>query len=113
MANSITIKDTKVKIGDTIAITYKFKDKDKEKSQIFKGIVISIKGSSVNKMFTVRKMTRSKIGVERIFPIISPFIDKVDVLKSGTVKKAKAYFIRDKSEREIAERLYTPLHIKK
>lgn len=106
MANTITIKETAVHSGDTVKIHYTFKEGDKEKKQIFEGIVLAIKGHGVNKMFTVRKMTKSKIGVERIFPATSPFIEKVIVSKKGKTRRSKLYFIRDKSEREIKDRLY-------
>lgn len=105
MANSITIKDTTVQIGDTVKIYYKFKEKEKHKDQIFEGILIRIKGEKNNKMFTVRRLSKEKIGVERIFPIISPFISKVVVAKKGNVRRAKLYFIRGLSDTHLRERL--------
>jgi large subunit ribosomal protein L19 len=105
MANSITIKNTLVHIGDTIKIYYKFKESDKFKEQIFSGILIAVKGSGINKMFTVRKGTKDKIGVERIFPINSPYINKVSISKKGLVRRAKIYFIRNLSESELRHRL--------
>lgn len=106
MANSITFKDTVVRVGDTIKVHYAFSDKDKKKSQIFEGIVLALRGRGTNKMITVRKMTKSGIGVERIFPIISPFVEKVEVTRQTSHTKSNIGFIRDRSKREIQEKLY-------
>ncbi len=106
MANAISIKETIFKVGDTIQIHYAFNDKDKKKSQIFEGIVLGIRGRETNKMFTVRKMTRSGIGVERIFPAISPFIEKIEVARESKTKRAKINYIRTRSKREIKDKLY-------
>ncbi|MFQ5452121.1 MAG: 50S ribosomal protein L19 [Candidatus Paceibacterota bacterium] len=107
MANQIKTKDVVIHAGDLVKVHYSFKEKGKKKSQLFEGIVLSIKGKGENKSFTVRKVTRSKIGVERIFPVASPFIDKIDIIKPGKVRRSKVYFVRDKSEREIRDRLYS------
>lgn len=106
MGNRFKIKDVEVKIGDTIKIHYSFLEGEKEKTQSFEGIVISQKGEGTNKMFTVRKMTKDKIGVERIFPVISPFIQKIETLSSGQPRRAKLYYLRDLTDRLIQERLY-------
>lgn len=105
MANVITVKEIPAHIGDTIKVHYLFKEGEKEKRQIFEGILVSTSGMVENKMFMVRKMTKSKIGVERIFPINSPSIEKIEVSKKGSVRRAKVYFIRDMSEKDIRERL--------
>lgn len=105
MANSITIKGETIHIGDTVKIAYKFKEADKTKQQTFAGILMAIKGEGNNKMFTVRKIGVDNIGVERIFPVISPFIDKVKRVKKGKVRRAKIYFIRHLSDAELRERL--------
>lgn len=107
MANQLTIKDVSVRVGDTVNINYKFVEGDKEKKQAFEGIVIKMRGRGVNQMFTIRKMTRSKIGVERIIPVASPFIDSVKIVKKGNARRAHLGFIRGKSDREIRERLYS------
>ena len=106
MARSITIKDTKIFVGDTVKVHYAIKDKDKKKNQIFEGIVLAIKGREKNKMFTVRKVTRSNIGVERIFPAISPFIEKIEISKKSSTNKANVKFIRTRSRKDIKEKLY-------
>lgn len=105
MANSFKHVDNKIHVGDTVKVHYKFKEGDKMKSQIFQGIIMGIRGRAANKMFTVRKVTRDKIGVERIFPLHSPFVAKVTVAKRGRVRRSKLNFIRNLSERELRERL--------
>jgi len=114
MANNFTYKDQRLSVGDTVTINYKIKEGAKERIQAYKGIIIRVKGSDENnRMFTVRKMTRSGIGLERIFPVISPFIDSVKVEKktSGT-KRAKIFFIRDLTEQEIRKNLYRNKNVK-
>ncbi len=80
-------------IGDTIAISVNVIEGDKERIQIFKGIVMGIKGGGISKTFRVRKISNG-VGVERIFPINSPRIAKIEVLKSGSVRRAKLYYLR-------------------
>lgn len=107
MANSITFKDQLIKVGDTITVNYTFKEGEKERSQLFKGILIKIKGSSeVTRMITVRKISKVGIGVERIIPLASPFVKDIKVNKSSDYQKAKLFFIRDLSESEIRHKLY-------
>ena len=79
--------------GDTITVSYKIIEGSKERIQNYRGVVIQIKGTSVTKTFTVRKMSGS-IGVERIFPLYSPFIDQIEVNKKGSVRRAKLYYLR-------------------
>lgn len=106
MARSVTIQDTLVNVGDSVKIHYAVQDKDKKKNQIFEGIVLSVRGRDTNKMFTVRKLTRSNIAVERIFPVISPFIEKIEVTKTSRNTKANIEYIRSRSRREIKEKIY-------
>ncbi len=79
--------------GDTISVSVKIKEGDKERIQIFKGNVIQLNGEGATKTFTVRKMS-SGVGVERVFPLNSPFIDDIKILKRGKVRRAKIYYIR-------------------
>lgn len=79
--------------GDTLKVHVKVREGDKERIQIFQGVVISRKGSGTNESFTVRKMSGG-IGVERVFPLHSPIIDKVEVLRRGRVRRAKLYYLR-------------------
>jgi len=80
-------------IGDTIAISVNVIEGDKERIQIFKGIVMGIKGGGISKTFRVRKISNG-VGVERIFPINSPRIAKLEVVKHGSVRRAKLYYLR-------------------
>lgn len=79
--------------GDTISVHVKVREGDKERIQIFQGVVIKKRGSGVNKTFTVRKISNG-IGVERIFPINSPNIAKIDRVRQGKVRRAKLYYLR-------------------
>jgi len=107
MTNSFIFKDHTFHVGDTISLHYKIKEDDKERNQIFKGILIEVKGSTPQtRMLTVRRITRSGIGVERIIPLSSPFLTDIKLIKKTTYKKAKAYFIRNFSNTEIRRRLY-------
>ena len=81
--------------GDTITVAYRIKEGNKERIQQYRGVVIKIAGEGEKKRFTVRKMS-DNIGVERIFPIESPFIDSITVNKYGKVRRAKLYYLRDK-----------------
>ncbi|MFZ6034902.1 MAG: 50S ribosomal protein L19 [Patescibacteria group bacterium] len=107
MANSFIYKEKQVKVGDTISINYKIKEGDKERLQLFKGIVVKIKGDSETaRMITVRKMTRSGVGVERIIPLSSPYIQSLELDKKSSYTKAKLYFIRNLSDQLLKSKLY-------
>lgn len=80
--------------GDTITVHYKIKEGNKERIQDFRGVVLQVRGTGVTKTFTVRKMS-GNIGVERIFPINSPFIEGIDVNKSGKVRRKRIYYFRE------------------
>jgi large subunit ribosomal protein L19 len=82
-------------IGDTVRVSVKVVEGDKERIQPFEGVVIARRGSGTREMFTVRKISFS-IGVERIFPLLSPAIEKIDVLKKGDVRRSKLYYLRGK-----------------
>ncbi len=79
--------------GDTITVHYKIKEGNKERIQQYRGTVIQKKGDGSTATFTVRKMS-GNIGVERIFPFASPFIDKIEVNKRGAVRRARIYYLR-------------------
>ena len=79
--------------GDTITVTYKIVEGNKERLQSFRGVVIQIKGSGKTKMFTIRKVSNG-VGVERIFPLYSPHIDKIEVNKIGVVRRARIFYLR-------------------
>lgn len=85
------------KAGDTVEVTYRIKEGDKERLQKFRGVVIQLKGcSAATRTFTIRKVSNN-IGVERIFPFNSPFIESIDVVKYGKVRRARIFYIRDLS----------------
>ncbi len=122
MANSAvwttTEGDKKIEVpfhvGDTVRVHYKLIEKEKvagktkrevkeevhERTQVFEGIVIAIKGSNENTMIMVRKIGAAAVGIERIFPLVSPWIKKFEVKKQGLVRKAKLYYLRGKMGRE-------------
>jgi len=80
-------------VGDTIGVSVNVIEGDKERVQIFKGIVMGIKGSGISRTFRVRKISNG-VGVERIFPINSPRIAKIEIIKHGSVRRAKLYYLR-------------------
>lgn len=90
--------------GETVRVHVKVVEGEKERTQIFEGIVIGMSGSGSRAMFTVRKISYG-VGVERIFPIHSPRIDKVEVVAHGRVRRAKLYYLRKRSGK--AARLYS------
>ena len=79
--------------GDTITVAYRIKEGNKERIQQYRGVVIKINGEGSKKRFTVRKIS-DNIGVERIFPMESPFIDSIVINKYGRVRRAKLYYLR-------------------
>ena len=94
-----TVENIKKKIpefnsGDTLSVHVKITEGDKERTQIFKGIVIQRKGSGINKTFTMRKVSHG-VGVERIFFLHSPKISKISVLKRGKIRRAKLFYLRE------------------
>ena len=82
--------------GDTVTVAYRIKEGNKERVQEFRGDVIAIHGSGDKKRFTVRKMS-GNVGVERIFPMDSPFIESITVNKYGKVRRAKLYYLRERT----------------
>lgn len=86
----------KFKAGDNISVNYKIVEGGKERIQIFRGDVIKRQGTGMTATFTVRKISDG-VGVERTFPIFSPNIDSIELNKSGRVRRAKLYFLRERS----------------
>lgn len=121
MANSATWvfadgdkkKDVVFHVGDTVRVHYKLiehekvagktkrevKEETRERLQVFEGIVISIKGNGANIMFTVRRIGPGAVGIERILPLVSPWIRKLEVKKLGDVRRAKLYYLRKRTGR--------------
>ena len=103
MALKIKHKEVEFGVGDKIRVYQKIKDGDKFREAFFEGMVLKIKGREPGKTFTVRKIAEGNIGVERIFPMNLPSIDRVVVIKEGMagVRRAKLYYTREKSPTEI------------
>ncbi|GAB4031022.1 MAG: hypothetical protein Fur0012_07790 [Elusimicrobiota bacterium] len=89
-------KEFKYRPGDTVKVHTKVVEGDTERIQVFDGLVIAVKGSGVARTFTVRKISYG-VGVERVFPVNSPRIDKIELVKSGKVRRAKLNYIRELS----------------
>lgn len=83
-----------IRIGDTVRVHVKIKEGDKERLQAFEGVVIARKNSGLGETITVRKISFGQ-GVERIFPVHAPVIDHIDVVRSGRVRRAKLYYLRN------------------
>lgn len=100
-------KGNKFGIGDTVKIIQTIKEGEKTRKQVFEGIVLKVRGRQENKSITVRRMGVGQVGIERIFQLISPAIEKIEVVRQGTrgVRRAKLYYLRKKSKREI-EKIY-------
>jgi large subunit ribosomal protein L19 len=86
----------KFSAGDSITVSYKIKEGNKERIQQFAGVVLQRRGSGATETFTVRKMS-GNVGVERIFPIASPFIDTIVVTKRGHVRRARIFYFRERT----------------
>jgi len=98
-------KELGIKAGDTVRVHQKIQDKGKTRIQIFEGVVLARKhGDEAGATFTVRKVS-SGIGVEKIYPLYSPNIDKIEIVKRAKVRRAKLYYIREKVAREIKRQM--------
>ncbi len=96
-ANEKVASYPKFKAGDTVTVTYRIKEGDKERLQKFRGVIIQIKGASpATRTFTIRKISNG-IGVERIFPFQSPFIESIEINKVGKVRRARIFYLRELS----------------
>ncbi len=98
-------KKIRIKSGDTVKVWIKIKEKDKVRLQAFEGLVLSVKhGTEPGATFTVRKVSNG-VGIEKIFPLYSPNIDKIEITKKGQVRKSKLYYLREKVAREIRRQM--------
>jgi large subunit ribosomal protein L19 len=88
------VSHPKFKAGDTVTVHYKIKEGEKERTQLFTGVVIQRKNERATASFTVRKISNG-VGVERIFPVASPFIEKIEIGKVGKVRRAKLFYLRN------------------
>ena len=94
-ADSMKNELPEFRIGDTVRVGVNIREGDKERVQMFEGTVIAKKGSGVAETFTVRRVSYG-VGVEKTFPIHSPNVEKVDVIRQGRVRRAKLYYLRDR-----------------
>ena len=100
-----SLKDFDMRVGDTVKVHQKIQEKGKTRIQIFEGMVLARKhGAEKGATFTVRKNSLG-YGVERIFPLFSPIIDKIEVVRRAKVRRAKLYYIREKAAKEISKRM--------
>jgi large subunit ribosomal protein L19 len=83
--------------GDTVNVHVRIVEGNRERVQAFQGVVVGIKGSGMNKFFTVRRIAAHGIGVERTFPYYSPRLEKIEVLRHAKVRRAKLYYLRERS----------------
>ncbi|MDX9791135.1 MAG: 50S ribosomal protein L19 [Candidatus Kapaibacterium sp.] len=90
--------------GDTVVVAVRVVEGEKERVQNFKGIVLGMRGSGINKTFTIRKVSNG-IGVERVFPVFSPMIQSISIEKNGRTRRAKLYYLRGMSEKKIRQKL--------
>lgn len=92
-----SMKETapEVSIGDTVKVYVKIVEGEKSRIQVFEGTVIAKKHGGINETFTVRRVSHG-CGVERVFPLHSPSVDKVEIVRGGTVRRAKLYYLRDR-----------------
>jgi large subunit ribosomal protein L19 len=86
---------TKFAIGDQVDVHLTILEGDKSRTQVFGGVVISMRGEGMNEMFTVRRIVQGE-GVERTFPVNSPKISKIEIKRTGVVRRAKLYYLRDR-----------------
>lgn len=95
------------RVGDTVRVSARVKEGEKERVQVFEGVVIARKGGAHREMVTVRKLSFG-VGVEKVFPLHAPTMEKIEVVKQGRVRRAKLYYLRSKhgKEAKIAERDY-------
>jgi|AntRauTorckE6833_2_1112554.scaffolds.fasta_scaffold03548_4 large subunit ribosomal protein L19 len=98
-------KDMDLRAGDTVRVYVKIEEKGKVRSQMFQGLVLATKhGKEPGATFTVRKISNG-VGVERIFPLYSPAIDKIEVIKRSNTRRSKLYYLRDKVAREVRRKM--------
>ena len=94
-----------LRAGDTVRVWQKIQEKDKTRRQAFEGVILAVKhGQEPGSMFTVRKVSEG-IGVEKIFPLYSPMIDSIEVIKRARMRRAKLYFIRRKAARDVKRQM--------
>lgn len=108
MSRSFKFNENIFAVGDTIEVIYKITEGEKERKQKFAGILLGVNGSpEENRMFTVRKISKSGIGVEKILPLLSKNIIDIKVIKASTNKRSKAFYIRKLSQQSVKAKMYS------
>src|SRR5574343_1280765 len=97
-------KNLNIRPGATVKVHLKIEEKGKTRIQVYEGLVLAVRGAGNSTMVTVRK-TASGVGMEKIFPLYSPVIDKIEVLRASEVRRAKLFFVRDKVNREVRRKM--------
>jgi large subunit ribosomal protein L19 len=100
MALRMKINQSEINVGDLVRVHQRIKEGKKQRTQIFEGIVLAIKGHHPNCSFTVRKISSGNVGVEMIWPVLSPSIAKIEVKKKGDVRRSKLYYLRGRVGRQ-------------
>ncbi|HRP02434.1 MAG TPA: 50S ribosomal protein L19 [Candidatus Kapabacteria bacterium] len=100
--NYVSVPD--IREGDTVSIAVRVVEGEKERIQMFKGIVLGLRGAGIHKTFTVRKISNG-VGVERVFPAYSPMLQSITIEKTGRTRRAKLYYLRGMSEKKIRQKL--------
>lgn len=96
MAQYLTYNDQEVAVGDTIRVHQRIVEEKRTRTQIFEGVVIAIRGKESGKSFVVRKISVGGVGVEKIFPVMLPSIEKIEVKRKGDVRRSKLYYLRER-----------------
>lgn len=94
-ADQLKSEIPQINIGDTVRVSVKIKEGDRERIQAFEGTIIARRGGGISESFTVRRISYG-VGVERVFPIHSPNVEKVEVIRSGKVRRSKLYYLRNR-----------------
>lgn len=97
MAQYLQYNDQTISVGDTVRVHQRIVEEKKTRTQIFEGVVIAIRGNGNGKSFVVRKIASGSIGVEKIFPINMPQIEKIEIKRKGQVSRGKLYFLRERT----------------
>ncbi|MGN1418791.1 MAG: 50S ribosomal protein L19 [Acutalibacteraceae bacterium] len=92
---SLKTEVPELNVGSTVRVHVKIREGERERIQVFEGTIIAVKGSGISKTFTVRRVSYG-VGIERVFPVHSPNVAKVEVVRSGKVRRSKLYYLRDR-----------------
>ncbi|MGN0468263.1 MAG: 50S ribosomal protein L19 [Acutalibacteraceae bacterium] len=93
--SSLKTEVPELNVGSTVRVHVKIREGERERIQVFEGTIIAVKGSGISKTFTVRRVSYG-VGIERVFPVHSPNVAKVEVVRSGKVRRSKLYYLRDR-----------------